>query len=73
MAIVLPLLALMVWMGVYSQTFLHSVRAGNDRTLSLVLRDTTYARQRGHGARPAPAPLIGQLRHPASQESADAR
>ena len=72
-AIVLPLLALMVWMGVYSQTFLHSVRAGNDRTLSLVLRDTTYARQRGHGARPAPAPLIGQLRHPASQESADAR
>jgi len=71
-AIVLPLVALMVWMGVYSQTFLHSVRAGNDRTLSLVLRDTN-ARQRGRGAWPAPATLIGQLSGPAAKESADAR
>ena len=43
-AIALPLVALMLWMGVASQTILPSVRAGNDRTLGLVLR-TTNARR----------------------------
>jgi NADH-quinone oxidoreductase subunit M len=71
-AIALPLVALMVWMGVGSQTFLPSVRAGNDRTLNLVLR-TSNARNLVPRPATPPATLVGQLTRPASKEAADAR
>jgi NADH:ubiquinone oxidoreductase subunit 4 (subunit M) len=79
-AIALPLVALMLWMGVASQTILPSVRAGNDHTLGLVLRSAS-ARRLAPRTSASPATLIGQLARPVSgplsadvpQESADVR
>jgi NADH-quinone oxidoreductase subunit M len=65
-AIIVPLIALMVWMGIGSQTFLPSVRASNDQTLNLVLK--TY-----NARKAAPQTLLGQLAHPVAKESANAR
>jgi NADH-quinone oxidoreductase subunit M len=66
-AIIVPLVALMVWMGVSSGTFLPAVRSSNDQTLNLVLK-TTYARQQA-----PPATLVGRAVRPDLKESADAR
>jgi len=75
-AIALPLVALMLWMGVASQTILPSVRAGNDRTLGLVLRTTNARRFAPHTGTPS-STLMGQLTGPVSgdlpTESADVR
>jgi NADH-quinone oxidoreductase subunit M len=70
-AIITPLIALMLWMGVGSGTFLHAVRGNNDQTLNLVLKTTAYARG-GNGQAP-PATLAGRATRPVLKESADAR
>ena len=67
-AIIVPLIALMVWMGVGSGTFLPAVRGNNDQTLNLVLKSTRTAIQE--------APQVsfaGGAPRPALKESADAR
>jgi NADH-quinone oxidoreductase subunit M len=67
-AIIVPLIALMLWMGIGSGTFLHAVRGNNDQTLNLVLKTTAYAR--GGAAQAPPATLAAR---PVLKESADAR
>ncbi len=66
-AIITPLVALMLWMGIGSGTFLPAVRSSNDQTLNLVLK-STYARRRA-----AQATLVGRAVRPDLKESADAR
>jgi NADH-quinone oxidoreductase subunit M len=66
-AVIVPLIALMFWMGIGSGTFLPSVRANNDQTLNLVLKgprplsDIPQVAYTGHASRPE------------LKESADAR
>jgi NADH-quinone oxidoreductase subunit M len=69
-AIVVPLLALMVWMGVGSGTFLPAVHASDQATLNRVSGSIALAAHRAQ--RPSP-PLIGQVVSPAAKENADAR
>jgi NADH-quinone oxidoreductase subunit M len=65
-AILLPLVALMLWMGVGSGAFLPSIHANNEMTLNRVAATTQRA------ARPH-STLIGQALIPAAKENADAR
>lgn len=70
-AVVLPLIAMMLWMGIGSGTFLPAVRGNNEQTLNLVLKSNLNAR--GGVRNAAPVTLAGRAMRPELKESADAR